>query len=86
MFTYPAVLEIPLAHPALPSGTLGTLPALLRTLFVIPNSPGTKARSLFLGGGEFPVWIYDMVHTSPGYSYINVVSKAGTIQKRLLQA
>jgi len=67
MFTYPALPEIPPAHPALPSGTLGTLPAPLRTLFVIPNSPGTKARSLFLGGGEFPVWIYDMVHTSPGY-------------------
>jgi len=30
-----------------------------------------------LGGGEYPVWIYEVTWGIPGYSYINVTAMAG---------
>jgi len=54
MFTYPALPEIPPAHPALASGTLGMCTTLPRTLFAIPNSPGNPGRVLFFGWWGIP--------------------------------
>ena len=52
MFTYPALPEIPPAHPALPSGILGkptTLPAYPKDHIINPNQPRHNGRALFFG-------------------------------------
>jgi len=67
MFTYPALPEIPSAHPALPSGTLGIstiLPDKSKDPITNPNQPWHNGNTPFffvLSGGEYPVWTYDMV-------------------------
>ena len=67
----PAQQPALLYTPALSSGTPGIstiLPAQPKDHITNPNQPRHHGNtSLFLGGGEYPVWIYDMVHTSPGY-------------------
>ena len=72
-----------LFDPALPSSTLGkstTLPIYLNDIISNPNQPWhhgiTPFTPFFLGGGEYLVWIDHIVQASPGFSYINVVSKA----------
>ena len=57
MFTHPALLRIPPAHPALPSGTLGmctSYPPNQNTLLLILTSPGTTAILLFFGWWGIP--------------------------------
>ena len=65
MFTYPALPGIPPAQPALPSGTLGmytTLPTYSKDHITNPNQPRHHGKTpFFLAGGEFRVWIDDMV-------------------------
>ena len=57
MLTYPALPEIPPAHPAIPSGTLGKptiLPAYPGSLLLILTSPGTTAVLGFFGWWGIP--------------------------------
>ena len=76
MFTYPALPRIPPAQPALLSGTLGictTLPTYSKDHITNPNQPQHYGKTLFfLAGGEYLVWIDDMILASPGYWYIRV--------------
>ena len=50
MFTYPALPEIPPAHPALPSGTLGTP----KDPICDPKQPQHKGKVAFFGWWGIP--------------------------------
>jgi hypothetical protein len=69
-----------LFDPALLSGTLGkstTLPAYPKDIISNPNQFRHHGKGpFFLGGGEYPVWIYEVTWGIPGYSYINVTAMA----------
>jgi len=54
-----------------------------RTLLLILTSPGTTAKSFFLDGGVYLVWIYEVTWGIPGYSCINVTAMAVTLGNNL---
>ena len=75
----PALLHTP----ALPSGTLSRLPNLPtdpKDPLVILTSPGTHSSipnsHIFLAGGEFPVWIYEVCWEIPRYWYMILTTMA----------
>ena len=66
----------PPSHPA-PSAYQPIYLLTQKTLLLILTSPGTTAKSFFLGGGEYPVWIYEVHWGIPGYSCMRVATTGG---------
>jgi hypothetical protein len=71
--TAPSHYTPPPSYPA-PSASQPPYPLIQNTLLLILTSSGTMAQSFFLGGGEYPVWIDEVIQASPGYSCIRVVT------------
>jgi hypothetical protein len=69
----PALLYTPPSHPA-PSAYQLIHPLTQRTLLLILTNPGTTAKSFFLGGGVYPVWIYEVTWGIPGFSCMRVAT------------
>ena len=76
LLNIPPYYTPPPSHPA-PSAYQQPHPLIQRTLLLILTSPGTTAMSFFLGGGVYPVWIYEVTWGIPGFSCMRVATTGG---------